>query len=80
LCGCCSNRPGGTIRASQLTSKNKALARGYPVDCLVRVFHHAAISVPVPAGDGGLPAAVQIVGVGLDERDLPRVADIVTRS
>jgi len=44
------------------------------------VFHHAAISVPVPAGDGGLPAAVQIVGVGLDERDLPRVADIVTRS
>ncbi|MFC5994615.1 amidase [Pseudonocardia hispaniensis] len=33
-----------------------------------------AISVPHPAADGGLPLGIQIVGVGLEERGIMRVA------
>jgi Asp-tRNA(Asn)/Glu-tRNA(Gln) amidotransferase A subunit family amidase len=33
-----------------------------------------AVSVPVPPSDGGLPVGVQVVGVGLEERGVLRVA------
>ena len=33
-----------------------------------------AVSVPVPRSDGGLPVGVQVVGVGLEERGMLRVA------
>ncbi|GEL19139.1 amidase [Pseudonocardia asaccharolytica] len=38
-----------------------------------------AISVPRPATDGGLPVGVQIVGVGLEERGILRVAAALDR-
>jgi aspartyl-tRNA(Asn)/glutamyl-tRNA(Gln) amidotransferase subunit A len=36
-----------------------------------------AVSVPVAPSDGGLPVGVQVVGVGLDERGVLRVAGAV---
>jgi Asp-tRNA(Asn)/Glu-tRNA(Gln) amidotransferase A subunit family amidase len=39
-----------------------------------------AVSVPGAVADGGLPVGVQVVGVGLEERGVLRVAGAIARS
>ncbi|MDT0352561.1 amidase [Pseudonocardia charpentierae] len=39
-----------------------------------------AVSVPMPPSDGGLPVGVQVVGVGLEERGILRVAAAIEQT
>ena len=41
--------------------------------------HWPAVSVPGDVADGGLPAGVQVVGVGFEERGVLRVASALVR-